>query len=335
MLKNKGGKADFEGEYKGSKFTLVCDGSYWNINWLPIYVEDKQLAAEVDYANNKIYFRSLDAMRAMQSGLPMVKLELHDYTELDKTPILDYLELNLASQSDDKSECYYTSTQIKNGVVTTTTIYVASEHTYASGSSIYIEEGGSGGTTVEANPVLTGNEAYLQGIQIGATRYSAEPDLSGKVISILGDSISTYIDWIPNSRGTENDGLNLRHAVYYPTYGSFLSGVEDTWWHRLIFKEFKAKLGVNDSWSGSYIGNNKDTNTATYTTCHAPGNDTGPDTCMAGLTRIKNLGSNGTPDIIYFYGGTNDISSPGTPGESLGTFDNSIDYSTVDLTTSK
>lgn len=127
----------FEGEYKGNKFTLVCDGSYWRVNWLPVYVEDKQLAAEVDYANNKIYFRSLDAMRAMQSGLPMVKLELHDYTDVDK-PLLGYLQLTLASQSDDKTECYYTSTQIENGDVKVTTIYVASGHTYASGSTITI-----------------------------------------------------------------------------------------------------------------------------------------------------------------------------------------------------
>lgn len=127
----------FEGEYKENKFTLICDGSYWRAEWLPTYIEDKQLAAEVDYANNKIYFRSLDAMRAMQSGLPTVKLELHDYTDVDK-PLLGYLQLTLASQSDDKTECYYTSTQIENGDVKVTTIYVASGHTYSSGSTITI-----------------------------------------------------------------------------------------------------------------------------------------------------------------------------------------------------
>ena len=53
------------------------------------------------------------------------------------------------------------------------------------------------------------------------------------------------------------------------------------------------------------------------------------------ITHITNLGANSIPDIIYFYGGSNDIAQPGTPGESLGTFNNSVDYSTVDLTTTK
>ena len=195
-----------------------------------------------------------------------------------------------------------------------------------------IEIAGSG-TYTQANPTLDGTEDYLKGLKVGNTKYSAEPDLSGKVISVMGDSISTFIDWIPNSRGNANDGYNLRHSVYYPNSGSYISNVNMCWWYKLIFKEFKAKLGINESWSGSFIGNNKDSDSATYTVCH--GNDTGPNTCMASIRRIKNLASNGTPDIIYFYGGTNDIAQPGTPGESLGTFDSTVDYSTVDLTTTK
>lgn len=190
-----------------------------------------------------------------------------------------------------------------------------------------------GGGSVEANADLEGDETYLKSLSVGGTTYATDPDLSGKVISIMGDSISTFIDWIPNSRGQENDGHNLKHDVFYPSKGSYISNVNMTWWHKLIYKHFKARLGVNESWSGSFIGNNKDTNSATYTTSH--GNDTGPDTCMASVTRITNLGANGTPDIIYFYGGTNDIAQPGTPGESLGTFNSSTDYSTVDLTTKK
>lgn len=192
-----------------------------------------------------------------------------------------------------------------------------------------------GGTTVQANPTLDGTESHLDGLKVGNTKYSTRPDLSGKVISIMGDSISTYAGWIPNSQGIDDGTGTLRHAVYYPDYGSYLSNVNMTWWHKLIFDKFKAKFGINESWSGSFVGNNKDTNSATTTTCHAPGNDTGPDTCMAGNTRIKRLSANGTPDIIYVYGGTNDIAQPGTPGESLGTFNSATDYSTVDITTSK
>lgn len=217
------------------------------------------------------------------------------------------------------------------GLVDTYTIYFTNGTTTT--FTVTNGSGGGGGSSVTPNPELTGNEAYLKGLEVEGTKYSTDPDLSGKVISVMGDSISTFIDWIPNSRGQENDGHNLRHDVFYPSRGSYISDVSMCWWHKLIFKHFKAKLGVNESWSGSFIGNNKNTNSASYTTSH--GNDTGPDTCMASITRITNLGSNGTPDIIYFYGGTNDIAQPGTPGESLGTFNSATDYSTVDLSTTK
>lgn len=188
---------------------------------------------------------------------------------------------------------------------------------------------------VEANPTLNGDELFLKSLKIGETKYSTKPDLHGKIISIMGDSISTYDGWIPNSEGKDDGTGTLMHAVFYPNYGSYVNNVNMTWWHKLIFDKFKAKLGVNESWSGSFVGNNKDANSATPTSCHAPGNDTGPDTCMAGMTRIKRLSANGTPDIIYVYGGTNDIAQPGTPGESLGSFNSSTDYSTVDTTTIK
>lgn len=198
-----------------------------------------------------------------------------------------------------------------------------------------LNSGGGSGTNVEANPTLDGTEAHLDGLKVGSTKYSTRPDLSGKVISIMGDSISTYAGWIPNSDGVNDGTGTLRHAIFYPNYGSYVNNVNMTWWYKLIFNKFKAKLGINESWSGSFVGNNKDSDTATTTTCHAPGNDTGPNTCMASNTRILRLGANGTPDIIYVYGGTNDISQPGTPGESLGTFNSATDYSTVDTTTTK
>lgn len=135
----------------------------------------------------------------------------------------------------------------------------------------------------------------------------------------MGDSISTYNGWIPDG----SDGRNLSHVYWYPQ--KYVNDVTKTWWHQLIFKEFKAKLGVNESWSGSCIGNNKDVNEE----------KSGPDTCMASIKRITNLGSNGTPDIIYVYGGTNDIGNPGRSGQTLGTFNSSTNYANVDLTISK
>jgi hypothetical protein len=59
--------------------------------------------------------------------------------------------------------------------------------------------------------------------------------------------------------------------------------------------------------------------------------DLGPDAAMASLTRIQNLGSNGKPDVILFFGGGNDQGR----GVPLGSFDPQTAPTTVDLTTTK
>jgi len=77
---------------------------------------------------------------------------------------------------------------------------------------------------------------------------------------------------------------------------------------------------MNDSWAGSRVSNDQDTNSG----------DLGPDSCMASLTRIKKLGSNGTPDIIIYYGGTNDIGG----NVPVGFFDKNLNYE-LDLSKGK
>lgn len=138
----------------------------------------------------------------------------------------------------------------------------------------------------------------------------ADNSFNGKVISVLGDSISTFSGYIPVS-----DGHNLTHRARYPQ-SNLLTDVTLTWWHKLI-SNLGAKLGINDSWAGSRVSNDSSTNTG----------DVGPDACMASITRITNLGANGTPDIILFYGGTNDAGNNVT----IGSFDSSQNYNSVDL----
>lgn len=139
-------------------------------------------------------------------------------------------------------------------------------------------------------------------------------EFNGKVLSILGDSISTFAGWTPVA-----DGHNLTHRNRYPQDNLF-TDVKYCWWYKL-FNDLGMKLGINDSWAGSRVHNDADTNSG----------DQGPDACMAGLTRITNLGSNGTPDVILFYGGTNDCGHSIT----LGSFDSTAHHSTVDLTSKK
>lgn len=133
---------------------------------------------------------------------------------------------------------------------------------------------------------------------------------NGKVVSILGDSISTFTGYTPVA-----DGHNLTHRNRYPQ-SDLLTDVEDTYWYKLI-KSLGAKLGINDSWAGSRVHNSSSTNTG----------DQGPDACMASNTRITNLGANGTPDLILFYGGTNDCAA----GVTIGSFDSTVNHNTVDL----
>ena len=144
-----------------------------------------------------------------------------------------------------------------------------------------------------------------------------EPDLSayqGKVISILGDSISTFAGYIPKA-----DGFNLEHLARYPQ-DNLLTDVNETWWMQVI-QELDAKLGVNDSWRGSTVSGYPAVTTGVA----------GYLAAMSNPTQIQNLGSNGTPDVILFYGGTNDLAH--TP--KLGSFDPASAPSQVDLTTQK
>ncbi len=119
----------------------------------------------------------------------------------------------------------------------------------------------------------------------------------GKVISILGDSISTFAGYIPVA-----DGFNLLHRARYPQSNLFTE-VDETWWMQVLVA-LDAKLGINDSWAGSTVTNIITGNSG----------DVGEKAAMASLTRIQNLGVNGTPDVILFYGGTNDIARYSQPG---------------------
>lgn len=133
---------------------------------------------------------------------------------------------------------------------------------------------------------------------------------SGKKISVLGDSISSF--GAPDSR---NENGTYCYS-YYPlqscrysesgdvvdggtTYDSIKFNVLNTWWMRLLNK-LGATLGINDSFRGQTISNKR-----------------GAQYSLSNQTRIDHLGQNGAPDVILVYGGTNDA---GADAE-IGTFD--------------
>ena len=106
---------------------------------------------------------------------------------------------------------------------------------------------------------------------------------NGKILSILGDSISTYSGHIPSgnrSRYPEGD----------------VDSVDKTYWKKII-DTLGMKLGINESWAGSMVSWDGTTES----------NDIGKNKYIASTTRISHLGDNGTPDIILIFAGTNDI----------------------------
>ncbi len=117
--------------------------------------------------------------------------------------------------------------------------------------------------------------------------------LEGVTLSILGDSISTFENWIPY-------GYNN----FYPMSGE-VTDINDTWWIR-VFDDTGMKLCANASSAGS--------------TC--TGDSTDAENPQAGCSdfRITDLSdSNGVyPDMIVVFMGTNDLLSNVPLGENDG-----------------
>lgn len=119
------------------------------------------------------------------------------------------------------------------------------------------------------------------GVDIRGTKTIGRSAYSGKTLSILGDSISTYAGYIP-------DG----NATYYPL--DTVNAVEKTWWHKLI-TALGMSIEVNNSWSGSRV------------------TTTGGNDAAGCMTRCVNLGD--SPDVIIVWMGINDFNNEVALGE--------------------
>ncbi len=109
-----------------------------------------------------------------------------------------------------------------------------------------------------------------------------------KTVSIMGDSYSTYMDYIPNGYG-----------YYYPATGkNNVNSVDKTWWYILCDNK-SYKLETNNSWSG-----------ATISRTGWGGYDNSSKPFISDL-RLRSLGN---PDIILIFGGTNDAWIPSPSG---------------------
>lgn len=118
--------------------------------------------------------------------------------------------------------------------------------------------------------------------------------LKDKTLSILGDSISTYEDWIPNE-----------YVGFFPMYGD-VGDVDETWW-KMFMDEAGMQFCANSSSAGS--------------TCAGDSLSVDDPKFACSNYRIDDLiGKDGTyPDVIIVYMGTNDCLTSIPIGENDGT----------------
>jgi len=139
----------------------------------------------------------------------------------------------------------------------------------------------------------------------------AAPSLTGKTISVLGASISTF-EGKSNGKAADTTNSTIRNNVkYYPNTTIPEVTLDDTWWMQ-VTNDLDLRLLVNNAWSGSAILLERSGTVGAYVDrCVQLHDDTG-----------ENAGE--TPDIIVIQMGFNDFSY----GKStLGTSD--IDYNAI------
>ena len=105
---------------------------------------------------------------------------------------------------------------------------------------------------------------------------------TGKKVSIMGDSVSTFY----KANDKNNSYYTGDNEFYYPRYCAAIDSSSKTWWMQTI-DGIGAKLGVNNSLSGSSV-------------CGSS------STAGQSNARVNTLGEKGEPDIIITYLGIND-----------------------------
>lgn len=187
------------------------------------------------------------------------------------------------------ADCYYSSA-VKVGCDASTTDAVNVEKCY----TVTAQEITDGtllaklNTTVPAGAVswVAGADGYP--IPSGLLANTGVTTSSAKVrVSVIGDSISTFVTHIPAG-----------YTTFYPK-GTVVSAGQ-TYWYKLIYNYMKnAKLDMNIAWSGTLV--TRCTNES-YASQHWYGHDF--------VARFIDKGM-GNPDVILINGGTNDCSNRG------------------------
>lgn len=106
----------------------------------------------------------------------------------------------------------------------------------------------------------------------------------GKLMAVLGDSLSAFEGHVPEGYAV-NSLFSLR--------SSNVNKVEDMWWH-IVAEDLGMKIGTVGAWAGSFVTPSVNSTKA-------------PESAMTHQSRIDAIRRAGTPDVIFFWGGTNDV----------------------------
>lgn len=174
------------------------------------------------------------------------------------------------------TNCYYLTGKIGSdtaAVNTNTEALAISDMTNGTLLTKLTSAGGSWVAGMNGYPVPSTAPANTTTVQFAAkTR-----------VSVIGDSISTFSGWIPSG-----------NATYYPKSPSVV-WVGQTYWYKLAHNYMtNATIDKNIAWSGSVVAR------STSVTSGAAA----AQNCF--IERFINQGL-GNPDVIIFYGGTNDV----------------------------
>lgn len=137
--------------------------------------------------------------------------------------------------------------------------------------------------------------------------------LSGKTVSVLGDSISTFEN-VSSGKGAETSNSTIKNNAVFFTKGKNGVYLDDTWWMQFI-NELGGTLLVNNSYSASRVFNPDAPHTSSssyYKRCINLHDNTG-----------NNAGEK--PDVIMIYLGYNDHSRGSS---TIGDYA-SIDYASL------
>ena len=151
---------------------------------------------------------------------------------------------------------------------------------------------GDEGYMLTGDQIIDGNSYYFDSSNGGMFRdvwlngkyYDEDGILSGndvykgKKVAILGDSISTYEGWIPQGNFTRYP---------QPMYEDGVKEVDQTWWKSLL-DSMQMEFAINLSQAGRTM--------TKYGLMYG-----------ANEELIKQLGTNGNPDMIFVYMGMNDL----------------------------